>query len=349
MNTSTLPLVQSQQSLGKPSAREPGQTAKTSLELKKFQPTEYERYAQIRNSVFPDHPLSAQELKSFDDNLDKTKYYLQRYSCFNRDTGDIIGLADIAHMAWMFNPQRYLGRIYVDRDQQNKGVGQYLYENLIVFLADLNASEAWAFGKEDMPLSLSFLAKRGFRERFRTWESWLNQAIVNLSEYSHYSEKASKAGVEISTLARELRDDPECYAKLYTLNQDLMADVPFPEPYTPLPYEQWLAFDMKDPGLLPEAYAIAKHGTQYIGLSTVRHLDKEPRGLYQALTGVRREYRGKGVALAMKLKVIEYARTNGYEKIKTENATTNAPMFGINMKLGFKRETGWIAFSKTMP
>jgi len=53
----------------------------------------------------------------------------------------------------------------------------------------------------------------------------------------------------------------------------------------------------------------------------------------QALTGVRREYRGKGVAFAMKPKVIGYARKNGYEKIKTENATTNPSMFGINMKL----------------
>jgi len=342
-------MVQSQQSLRKPPPRESKQHAKMSLELKKFQPTEYERFAQIRTSVFPDHPLSAQELQSFDDNLDKTKYYLQRYSCFNKDTGEIVGLADIGHMAWMFDLRRFLGRIYVDKDHQNNGVGQYLYENLIGFLSDLNASEAWAFGKEDMPISLSFLAKRGFKEKFRTWESWLNPAIVNVSEYSHYSKKASTAGIEISTLARELRDDPECYAKLYTLNQDLMADVPLPEPFTPLPYEQWLAFDMKDPGLILEAYTIAKHGTQYIGLSTVRRLDKEPRGLYQALTGVRREYRGKGVAFAMKLKVIEYAVKNGYEKIKTENATTNAPMFGINMKIGFKRETGWIAFSKTLP
>src|SRR5213593_343821 len=104
----------------------------------------------------------------------------------------------------MFNPRRFLGRIYVDKDHQNRGVGQYLYENLIRFLSDLNASEAWAYGKEDQPISLFFLAKRGFREKFRTWESWLNPAKVNVSGFSHYSEKASKAGVEISTLAHEL-------------------------------------------------------------------------------------------------------------------------------------------------
>jgi GNAT superfamily N-acetyltransferase len=342
-------MVQSQQSLGKPPASEHVQHPRMNLELKKFQPTEYERFAQIRNSVFPDHPLSAHELKSFDDHLDKTKYYLQRYSCFNKDTGEIVGLASIGHIAWMFNPRRFQGTIIVDKDHQNKGVGQYLYENLTRFLSDLNASETWAFGKEDMPITLSFLAKRGFKEIFRTWESWLNPTKVNTSQYSAYSDKVAEAGVEISSLARELRDDPECHAKLYALNMALMADVPLPEPFTPLPYEQWLAFDMKDPGLIPEAYAIAKHGTQYVGLSTVRHLDKEPRGLYQQLTGVRREYRGKGIAFAMKLKVIEYAQKNKYEKIKTENATTNAPMYGINMKLGFKKETGWIAFSKALP
>ena len=219
---------------------------------------------------------------------------------------------------------------------------------MIAFLKDLNAAEAWTFAKEDHPISIAFLAKRGFAERFRTWESWLNPADVDETKYAHYSEKASKSGVEISTLALELENDPECYSKLYRLNMDLMADVPSPEPFTPIAYEQWLAFDMRDPGLIPEAYAIAKHGTQYIGLSTVRHLDKEPTGLFQALTGVRREYRGKGVAFAMKLRVIGYAKKNRYEKIKTENATTNASMYGINMKLGFKRETGWIAYSKTL-
>ncbi len=104
---------------------------------------------------------------------------------------------------------------------------------------------------------------------------------------------------------------------------------------------------MKDPGLVPEAYAIAKDRSTYIGPSTIRRLHKEPRGLFQALTGVRK-YRGKGIAFAMKLKVIEYAQKKGFERIKTENATTNVPMLGINTKLGFKREVGWIAFSKRL-
>ena len=119
-------MVQSQLAYGKPPTRGSAQSVKISLELKKFQPTEYERFADMRTSVFPDHPLSAKELKSFDDNLDKTKYYLQRYSCFNRDTGEIVGFGDLSHIAWMFNPRRFIGRSIVDPAHWNKGIGQYL-------------------------------------------------------------------------------------------------------------------------------------------------------------------------------------------------------------------------------
>ncbi len=319
-----------------------------SLELREFLPSEYGRLAEARNSQFPDHPVSAHELKSFDDNLDKTKYYFHRYTCFDERSGKIVGFGTLAHLPWMFNPHRYSGNILVDKAFENQGAGQFLYENLMKRLADLNASEVWAFAKEDMQVSLTFLSKRGLIERFRTWESRLDPRTVNISKFSNYTEKASKAGVEISSLAMELKTDPDCHRKLHELSQTLMSDVPMPEPYTPISYEQWLSFDMKDPGLLPEAYAIAKDGARYVGLSTVRRLDKEPRGLSQLLTGVRREYRGKGVAFAMKRKVIEWAQRNGYDLIKTDNATTNAEMLGINVKLGFKRQVGSIAFSKSL-
>ncbi len=320
---------------------------KRKLELKKFQPAEYERFAEIRNSIFPDSPFSAQELKSFDDNLDKSKYYRQRYSCFN-DELEIVALGEIKHMPWTFNPRKFEERILVDPNHQNRGVGQFIYENLMRHLADLQAVEAWAAAREDMPVSVAFLTNRGFEEKERSWVSTLSPATIDMSQFTRYSEEASRAGIEITSLARELELDPDCHKKLYELNQTLMADVPLPEPYTPVSYEQWLSDDMKDPGLLPEAYAIAKDGARYIGLSTVHRLDKEPRGLSQALTGVRREYRGRGIAFAMKLKVIQYAQKSGFERIKTEIETTNAPMLAINTKLGFKRQVGWIGFSKKL-
>ncbi len=93
---------------------------------------------------------------------------------------------------------------------------------------------------------------------------------------------------------------------------------------------------------------IAKDGSHYVGLSTVWKHQKNPGNLWQGLTGVRREYRGRGIAMTLKTKVIEYALQNNYGFIRTFNDSTNVPMLGINVKIGFKREIGWITFEKAM-
>jgi len=70
--------------------------------------------------------------------------------------------------------------------------------------------------------------------------------------------------------------------------------------------------------------------------------------LNQDDTGVTREYRGRGIATALKLKVIEFGKKNGYRTIKTWNDSSNAPMLAVNTKLGFKRQVGWIMVEKIL-
>jgi GNAT superfamily N-acetyltransferase len=202
--------------------------------------------------------------------------------------------------------------------------------------------------RENMTASIAFAQKRGFTEKMRGWESTIDPYRVNTSEFQKYSTKASQAGIEFSTLEQELREDPECYTKLYALVQTAFRDVPIADTPTDTPYDQWLAFEMKNPNLIPQAYMIAKDGDKYVGTSVVWRLKKEPRSLYQGLTGVLREYRGKGIAVALKLKVLDFARKNGFDNIRTFNASTNEGMLSINMKLGFKRDLAWITFEKSL-
>ncbi len=109
-----------------------------------------------------------------------------------------------------------------------------------------------------------------------------------------------------------------------------------------------MAVELKNPDLLPEGYMIAKDRDRYVGVSVVWRSESDPRGLYQGNTGVIREYRGRGIAMALKLRVLDYAKNKGYERVKTWNDSTNAAMLGINMKLGFKRQVGWITFEKNL-
>ena len=55
-------------------------------------------------------------------------------------------------------------------------------------------------------------------------------------------------------------------------------------------------------------------------------------------TGVRREHRRQGIALALKLKTIAWAKRIGYSQIQTWNEANNQGMLGINERLGFVRQ-----------
>ena len=63
--------------------------------------------------------------------------------------------------------------------------------------------------------------------------------------------------------------------------------------------------------------------------------------LLGGLLGVRREYRNRGIGLAMQLRGIAYAREHGYRLLKTCTAVQNAPMQALFNKLGYARDPEW--------
>ncbi len=223
-----------------------------------------------------------------------------------------------------------------------------MYQRLTEELEKLNATTAWANVKEDMPRSLDFASRRGFVEKQRLWESRLVPSEIDSASFEKYSRNASEHGIKISTFVEEEINGPEFLREVYELVQDCWADVPLPVPYTRVSYEQWEEKELKNPSLIRDGFFIASDGPHMVGYSNVWRMAKEPRTLYQAMTGVRREYRSRGVAMALKLKVVDYARKNGYDVIKTWNDSENAPILAVNMKLGFKREVGWVTMEKTL-
>jgi RimJ/RimL family protein N-acetyltransferase len=152
----------------------------------------------------------------------------------------------------------------------------------------------------------------------------------------------------LTTLAEEQLKGQDSLRKIHELVQLITADMPREADFTPLTYDAWETFSLKNPQLLPEGYFIAKYGPHYVGMSNVHRIDTEPGVLHQDDTGVRREYRGRGIATALKLKVIEFGKKNGYRTIKTWNDSSNAPMLAVNTKLGFKRQVGWIMMEKIL-
>jgi GNAT superfamily N-acetyltransferase len=116
--------------------------------------------------------------------------------------------------------------------------------------------------------------------------------------------------------------------------------------------ERWEEFVSKHDSTdaMPDAFFIAKHGQEYVGLSYLSPRQSDPnldeQGIIQqSLTGVRAEYRRQRIALALKVKTISYARDHGFRRIFTNSG--NPAMKALNKKLGFQSGP-WLVFRKEL-
>jgi GNAT superfamily N-acetyltransferase len=319
-----------------------------SLGFRDFHPNNYERLVAIYNANYPDYPISVAERRSRDESLDRTKYLLRRLACIDLEQDQIVGFGELANLPDMFHPKKFMANVLVQPEQQGRGIGRAIYNRLNEELVHLDATLVWAMVKEDLSQRMEFFRRRGFSEKSRGWESRLDLATADPARFARYIEKVQKEGITITTLAEEKPHGQVSLRKIHELVQLITADMPRKADFTPLTYEQWEKFSLKNPQLLPQGYFIAKIGPDYVGMSNVYRIDTEPGVLHQDDTGVSREHRGRGIATALKLKVIEFAKKNGYRTIKTWNDSTNAPMLAVNTKLGFKRQVGWIMMEKIL-
>jgi RimJ/RimL family protein N-acetyltransferase len=64
--------------------------------------------------------------------------------------------------------------------------------------------------------------------------------------------------------------------------------------------------------------------------------DRERGPAMNGGTGVRREFRGRGLGLLMKQYSLAAASDAGIVRVFTQNDETNAPMLAINERLGYR-------------
>ncbi len=69
--------------------------------------------------------------------------------------------------------------------------------------------------------------------------------------------------------------------------------------------------------------------------------------LHTGMTGVLRSHRRQGLATALKVHAIQFAKAYGAKAINTSNEEHN-PMFQLNLALGFAPAPAWLDFEKQM-
>lgn len=315
--------------------------------IRRFEDRDYPAVVAVTNAVFPDRHETVEEWRYDDEHFDQ-RCVRQRFVAEDPATGAVAGEGDVRNMQWAYHPHKFVMDIRVHPAHRRRGIGSALWTRIEDLLRGQEAVSVKALVWEAQPEGVAFVARRGFQETMRAWESRLAVGTFDVGRFAPYVEMARSGGVTITTLADERAKDEGNLARIHAMETELAYDVPRPadEVATPLDYPHWLKHAVEAPWAITEAFFLAVVDGEYAGVS---NLFKPQRGehLYQGLTGVRRAYRGRHIATALKVRTVEYARDRGVREIRTWNEIHNAPILTINEKFGFVRQPAWITFVKT--
>ena len=153
------------------------------------------------------------------------------------------------------------------------------------------------------------------------------------------------SAIEIETML-DLETDLNRNRKIYDLVTAIRSDMPAPQDVNAVPFDEFVAGYLLSPSRLPGATFIALDTVsgEYVGFSDL--LDYGNNRLMAGLTGVRREYRGRGIASALKKYGCWFARAHGYNGITTFNAADNTAIAAVNKTFGFIEMFSWLHYEK---
>jgi len=293
---------------------------------------------EVLNRLTPEAPISVEDLRHRRRLNGAPPRFRVDLVAEERTGGPIVAFGELEPAGFAaFDPRRGWLQVFVDPPRQGHGIGRALADEL--------ATRAQAHGMEflytavraDVPRDVAFLHRQGFVERRRSWLSVLEVTPTCLEGIPDGTDRLAEAGLRFTTLAEEGGDRPEVRAAVHRAYLAAREGIPTVVPTRPVSESEFVARNLEAPGVLPDAFFLARWGREYVGLSFLERL-AEPSSLLQVFTGTRPDWRRRGVALELKRRGIAYAQSHGIARIRTYNDSLNIAMWTINQRLGFTRQ-----------
>jgi len=133
---------------------------------------------------------------------------------------------------------------------------------------------------------------------------------------------------------------PGVEEEMYQVAREAYPDVPGEEDAEIAPFDEWLSMDMQGAGDRPEATFLALADGRVVAYAKLALSLARPAVAMHDMTGVRRAWRGRGIAGALKAAEIAWALEHGYERLETQNEERNEPIRRLNERYGYVVEPG---------
>jgi GNAT superfamily N-acetyltransferase len=244
-----------------------------------------------------------------------------------REGDDVVGTAAIAEqhgrgvpLVWNLVPEA----------SRRRGIGSALLTELSHRATELGYGELECWIDDHETEGLAFARARSYVEVARELE-----VALDLEGYEP-PPVDPPPGIEIVTWA----EWPELVSGMYEVFREAEPDIPGEEDTDTVSFETWFAEHMSGSGDRPEWTFVALAGDEVVGYAKFSLTEAQPTTAFHDLTGVKRAWRRRGIAGALKRRQIAWAKENGYTRVVTNNEERNEPIRRLNEQLGYKPALG---------
>jgi GNAT superfamily N-acetyltransferase len=279
--------------------------------------------ARIVTTVTPDFPISVAEMR----------WQQERYPGGGRFLAWLDGVpvgSGGAGRAYSYPADfpGFWGNISVLPEHRRQGVGTAILGALMELARGAGKTMLVGRTTEDRVEGLAFLAHHGFIEHERMKAVRLDLDDVEAPAVT------PPAGIELTSL--EAR--PDLLEGVYAVALEALPDIPGDGPIAPGTLEEFRMRDVDREVIPPGAFSIAVEAAtdRVVGYANLMLAPGNPKVAWHGMTAVARDWRGRGVAMALKRATIAWAVARGLEALETANDTDNAPMRAVNQRLGYR-------------
>lgn len=303
--------------------------------VRPWRSTDYGAMAEIRSSFSP-FPISADEYRQSDVQLaaDPTNIYIRFVA--EDSTGKVIGFSNTTRETYMPAGQFYISTA-VPPDRRGKGVGRALADAAETWAAERGAEQMVAYIRGEDDYSLGWAVRRGYLvDRERT-ESVLDLTAFDPGRFAGQVERVRAGGLILAGFDCQVPES--LLPTIYAWSRATEPDIPDYEGDDFPAYEKWVRWFTSIPN--KRWIVLALDGGRVVaGSIAVFPMKPGHTEAYTEYTGVLREYRGRGIALAVKLLTIDETIRRGFTSMRTNNDPDNPSMLAVNQKLGYTMVPG---------
>jgi GNAT superfamily N-acetyltransferase len=305
-----------------------------SVPIREIQEDELARWVEVVNATEPE-PVSEEGL--IKDFLDWKRQAPQTVWLLAEEAGTGVGAGRLTP-GWHSPPGVARADVRVLPVARRCGIGSALLGELQGRADALGAPTLSGEVRDDDPGSLAWAERNGFREVGRSVRLALDLTAIDEPAVD------PPAGIEVVTWAER----PELARGIYEVACEAYPDEPGTGDAGVEPFEGWLSQDMQGSGDRADAVFVALAGGEVAGYAKLA-MSVRPGYVLHDMTGVKRSFRGRGIASALKRAEIAWAKREGFRTLETLNHELNAPIRALNEKHGYRPASGSVTLRRSAP